>query len=65
MWSEDANLVRKIAARMFSRHGRDALRIAIEHEEKAREKGHHDDADAWLDIASAVAQLVAETRGKP
>ena len=65
MSSEDALLVREVAAEMFSRHGRAAIQIAIEHEENAREKGHHDDADAWLDIASAIAQMVSGNRGNP
>jgi hypothetical protein len=60
---DDADLVREVAADLVARHGRAAIKMAIDHEENARVKGHHEDADAWLDIASAAAAMVGEGGG--
>jgi hypothetical protein len=55
---DDADLVRKVAAELIARHGILAPRVALKHEEKARRQGHRTDADTWLEIAGAAAELL-------
>ena len=60
MHTDDEDLIREVAEQLIAAHGANALGIAIDHEENAREKGHHDDADAWLDIAMAAASMLRD-----
>jgi hypothetical protein len=60
--SNDADLVRQVAAELVARRGTSAPRIALKYEGQARARGHHTDADAWLAIAGAAAEMLC---GKP
>jgi hypothetical protein len=60
--SDDLDLIQKAAAELVARHGISAARMALKHEGQARARGHDTDADAWLAIAGAAAEML---HGKP
>jgi hypothetical protein len=59
---DDGDLIREMASNLIQRHGPKAPRVALKHEETARARGHHTDADAWLQIAGAATEML---RGTP
>ena len=61
MEDDEAALIFEAARDIIEKWGGDALDYVTEQEEIARAQGHIADADAWLDIAGAVADLLRES----
>jgi hypothetical protein len=53
---DDDRLVRKTAADFLARYGEAAMEVVLENELMARELGDDLSAEAWRDIARAVAE---------
>lgn len=57
---DDIELVLRIAAEMTAKNGREAFAYVSEQADAARIRGDDLAADAWLDLAKAVAVLLSD-----